>query len=101
MRPENKKTCLTPVMILILILSCMVSAGQASVVSDNLFQTPFTLVTDDQRTLPTLNELRIGLLRSLGGMAETIHQLYPEVPSSRTIRWTTALKPSVLTRLTR
>ena len=55
------------------------SAGNATIVSDNLFQTPFTLVTVNNRKLPSLNTLRVGMLRSLAGGAETVSQLYPGV----------------------
>ncbi len=55
------------------------AAGAATVVSDNLIQTPFTLVTEGSRALPPLNELRVGMLRSLGGAAETVRQLYPGI----------------------
>ena len=54
-------------------------AGHPSIVSDNLIQTPFTLVTEGKRQLPGLNELRVGMLRSLGGAAETVRQLYPGI----------------------
>ena len=53
------------------------AAGQSSIVSDNLTQTPFTLVTWGNRKLADLNRLRVGMLRSLGGGAETVRQLYP------------------------
>ncbi|MBR2086970.1 MAG: transporter substrate-binding domain-containing protein, partial [Oscillospiraceae bacterium] len=53
--------------------------GDAAIVSDNLFQTPFTLVTLSNRPLPPLNTLRVGMLRSLAGGAETVSQLYPGV----------------------
>lgn len=52
-------------------------AGKESIVSDNLIQTPFTLVTEDQRDLPDLNELHVGMLSSLRGGAETVRELYP------------------------
>ena len=55
------------------------AAGRPTVVSDNLTQTPFTLVTDSRGELPPLNELRIGMLRSLGGGAETVRQLFPGI----------------------
>lgn len=58
--------------------SAIVSAsGQASIVSDNLLQTPFTLVTEGNRLFPPLNDLHVGMLRSLSAGAETIRQLYP------------------------
>ena len=55
------------------------ASGQASVVSDNLMQTPFTLVTVGDRSLPQLDDLRVGMLRSLGGGAETVKELYPGI----------------------
>ena len=55
------------------------ASGQASVVSENLMQTPFTLVTVGDRSLPQLDDLRVGMLRSLGGGAETVKQLYPGI----------------------
>lgn len=53
------------------------ASGKASVVSDNLIRTPFTLVTRKDVIVPPLNSLRVGMLRSLGGAAETVRQLYP------------------------
>ena len=56
------------------------SAGQASIVTENLIQTPFTLVTENQsKPKHTLNELEVGMLNSLAGAAETVHQLYPRM----------------------
>jgi EAL domain-containing protein (putative c-di-GMP-specific phosphodiesterase class I)/GGDEF domain-containing protein/ABC-type amino acid transport substrate-binding protein len=55
------------------------ASGQPTVVSDNLTQTPFTLVTTHRGNLPPLNELRVGMLRSLGAGAETVRQLYPGI----------------------
>ena len=55
------------------------ASGHPTVVSDNLIQTPFTLVTVGDRDLPPLESLRVGMLRSLGGGAETVQQLYPGV----------------------
>jgi len=56
------------------------SAGQASIVTENLIQTPFTLVTENQsKPEHTLNELEVGMLNSLAGAAETVHQLYPRM----------------------
>ena len=53
------------------------TSGQASIVSDNLIQTPFTLVTAGNHELPPLNDLRVGMLHSLAAGAETVRQLYP------------------------
>jgi len=53
--------------------------GNTSVVSENLMQTPFTLVTLGNGVLPPLNDLRVGMLRSLGGGIETLHELFPDM----------------------
>ena len=53
------------------------ASGQPTVVSDNLMQTPFTFVTIGNRELPPLDELRVGMVGSLGGGIETLGQLYP------------------------
>ncbi len=53
--------------------------GKDSIVTDNLIQTPFTMVTKGNKQLPTLNRLHIGMLSSLAGGAETVKQLYPGV----------------------
>ena len=55
------------------------ASGRSSVVSDNLTQTPFTLVTENNGELPPLNELRVGMLHSLSGAAETVRLLYPGI----------------------
>lgn len=55
------------------------SSGRPSIVSESFMQTPFTLVTRENHVAPPLNKLRVGMLRSLGGVVETIHQLYPGI----------------------
>ncbi|MBR2208505.1 MAG: EAL domain-containing protein [Synergistaceae bacterium] len=55
------------------------SSGRRSIVSENLIQTPFTLVTEGRREMPPLQEIRVGMLRSLGGAAETVRQLFPGI----------------------
>ena len=55
------------------------AAGKASVVSENLIRTPFTLVTKGNGNLPPINSMKAGMLRSLGGAAETVKQLYPGI----------------------
>ena len=55
------------------------ASGQSTTVTENLFQTPFTFVTNGNRALPPLDHLRVGMLRSLGGAIETLHQLYPDM----------------------
>ena len=55
------------------------SAGNPSIVSDNLIQTPFTLITEDRREMPPLSDISVGMLRSLGGAAETVRQLFPGI----------------------
>ncbi|MBQ8095255.1 MAG: EAL domain-containing protein [Clostridia bacterium] len=53
------------------------TSGHPTLVSDNLTQTPFTLVTVGEQPLPPFNSLRVGMLRSLGGATETVNELYP------------------------
>ena len=55
------------------------AAGKASVVSENLIRTPFTLVTKGNGNLPPINSMKVGMLSSLGGAAETVKQLYPGI----------------------
>ncbi len=52
------------------------TSGHSSIVSENLTLTPFTLVSESDGTLPRLNDLRVGMLQSLGGAAETVRQMY-------------------------
>ena len=58
------------------------AAGRQGIVSENIMQTPFTLVTTGRRSLPPLNDLHIGMLHSLAAGAETVHQLYPSMEIS-------------------
>ncbi len=53
--------------------------GKASVVSDIFLDTPFTLVTEEKQSLPSINNLRVGMLKSLAGAAETIESLFPGI----------------------
>lgn len=55
------------------------ASGQATIVSDNLIQTPFTLVTTDKHSISDINTIRVGMLKSQGGVAETVKQLYPGI----------------------
>ncbi len=56
------------------------ASGQQCIVSDSLNQTPFTLLTrNNTTTLPTLNRLRIGMLTSQAGIAETVRGQFPGV----------------------
>ena len=55
------------------------TAGAPAIVSENLSQTPFTLVTQNNSQLPRLNELRVGMLRSLAGAADTVCEMYPGI----------------------
>ena len=55
------------------------ASGLASVVSDDLIKTPFTLVTVGDRDIPTLKSIHVGMLSSLGGGAETVKKLYPDI----------------------
>ena len=59
------------------------ASGQPSVLSDALTQTPMTLLTEGGRKqMPALNQLRVGMLRSMGGAAETVLELYPGIEIS-------------------
>ena len=51
--------------------------GKKSIVSDNLIQTPFTLVTAGRHSLPPMDELRVGMLKSLAAGAESVNQMFP------------------------
>lgn len=56
------------------------ASGKPTIVSENLIQTPFTLVTTGARhKLPPINDLRVGMLSSLGGGAETVRELHPGI----------------------
>ena len=55
------------------------ASGHPTIVSDNLIQTPFTLVTEGKREVPPLYKLHVGMRRSLGAVAETVRQLYPGI----------------------
>ncbi|MBP3242146.1 MAG: EAL domain-containing protein [Oribacterium sp.] len=55
------------------------SSDKASVATENLIRTPFTLVTKENRGLPPINGIKIGMLSSLGGGAETVRGLYPSI----------------------
>ncbi len=55
------------------------TSGRSSIVSENMFQTPFTLMTTGKRELPPLNDLKVGMLRSLGAGAVTVQELYPGI----------------------
>ena len=53
------------------------TSGKPSIVSENIMQTPFTLMTAGSKTHPPLNDLHVGMLSSLAAGAETVRQLYP------------------------
>ena len=53
------------------------SKGKTSIVTENLFETPFTLVTNGNVNTPSFNELHVGMLKSLAGVVETVKQMYP------------------------
>ena len=55
------------------------ASGQATVVSDNLTETPFTLVTRNNSDLPPLNELHVGMLNSQKGISETVGERFPGI----------------------
>ena len=53
------------------------ASGKQSIVTENLMQTPFTIVTQGNRGLPQLDDLHVGMLQSLAAGAETVKQMYP------------------------
>ena len=59
------------------------ASGHPTVISENLIQMPFTLVTIGKRDVPQLHDLRVGMLRSQGSVAETVRQLYPSIEINR------------------
>ncbi len=54
-------------------------AGRAMIVSDNIMQTPFTLVTKGNGHMPPINNLKVGMVESLRAGAETVEKLYPGI----------------------
>ena len=55
------------------------ASGQSTIVSENLMQTPFTFVTIENKELPAISTLRVGMLKSLGAGIETLHQMFPDM----------------------
>ena len=53
--------------------------GEASIVSENLMETPFTMVTLNKHELQDISHLKVGMLKSLAGSAETVNTLYPDM----------------------
>ena len=55
------------------------AGGKASIVTDNLMETPFTLVTVNNHRPSNTKHLRVGMLSSLKGAVETLSELYPDM----------------------
>ncbi|MBR1627958.1 MAG: response regulator, partial [Lachnospiraceae bacterium] len=55
------------------------TAGKATIVSENLMETPFMLVSESNRELPPINGLRVGMFHSMGAAAETVSRLFPGI----------------------
>ncbi len=55
------------------------SSGKDTIVTENLMQTPFTMVTKGNKKLPAMKSIHIGMLSSLAGGAETVKELYPGI----------------------
>ena len=53
--------------------------GKKSIISENLLQTPFTLVTKGRKEIPSLNKITVGMLTSLSAGAETVKTRYPGI----------------------
>ena len=58
------------------------ASGKSSIVTENLIQSPFTLVTEGKRSLPPIGNLHVGMLRSLQAGAETVSRIYPDMKIS-------------------
>ncbi|MCR5723893.1 MAG: EAL domain-containing protein [Treponema sp.] len=79
---ENVKQALdSPLYDVVLPLGSAITSakGKHTLVTDNLFQTPFTIVTVHAKRKLSLNILHVGMLESLKGGADTIQQLYPGI----------------------
>ncbi len=55
------------------------TSGKKSILTDNLFTTPFTLVTLNNKSIDLSQSLEVGMLSSQRGAAETIGKIYPNV----------------------
>ena len=55
------------------------TSGKKTIVSDNLMTTPFTFVRQNSRSLPKIDTMRVGMLHSLQGAIDTLHQKFPEM----------------------
>lgn len=55
------------------------ASGDATIVSENLIQTPFTIVNTGKQSISDISAIRIGMLKSQGGVAETVKHLYPGI----------------------
>ena len=55
------------------------ASGDATIVSENLIQTPFTIVNTGKQSISDISAIRIGMIKSQGGVAETVKQLYPGI----------------------
>ncbi|SFI21630.1 EAL domain, c-di-GMP-specific phosphodiesterase class I (or its enzymatically inactive variant) [Pseudobutyrivibrio sp. OR37] len=55
------------------------TSGQPSIVSDNLMTTPFTIVTLSNGYIQSLEQIKVGMLQSMAGVADTVHTLYPSM----------------------
>jgi EAL domain-containing protein (putative c-di-GMP-specific phosphodiesterase class I)/GGDEF domain-containing protein/ABC-type amino acid transport substrate-binding protein len=53
------------------------AAGRKTIISNNLIQTPFTLVTKGKQDFPSISSIRIGMLKSQSAVVETVKSKYP------------------------
>ena len=53
--------------------------GKKIIVSENFFQTPFTLVTLENREVPRMNNMKVGMLKSQGGVVQTVKERIPHI----------------------
>ncbi|MBQ7148368.1 MAG: EAL domain-containing protein [Pseudobutyrivibrio sp.] len=55
------------------------ASGKAAIVSDNLSETPFTLLTDEKHPTRISSGMKIGMLNSYKNVAEVIQEKYPNI----------------------
>lgn len=58
------------------------SSGKPTIVSDNLMQMPFTLVTKGRKSITDISSMRIGMLYANLGVSETVKHMHPDMEIS-------------------
>ncbi len=55
------------------------ASGQQTIITDSLVETPMTLVTVNKQALPNFNNIKVGMLKSQAGVAESLKQTLPGI----------------------